>query len=69
MSEETHTQPAEPKLVPRTDSSNLLGGIVLIALGLLFLLGKLLPDFNFSDYWPVLLIVIGAGLLWKARKT
>jgi len=69
MSEETHTQPPEPKPVPRTDSSDLMGGIVLIALGLLFLLGKLLPDFSISDYWPVLLIVIGAGLLWKARKT
>jgi hypothetical protein len=69
MSEETHTPSPEPKPVPRTDSSNLMGGIVLITLGLLFLLGKLLPDFSFSDYWPVLLIVIGAGLLWKARKT
>jgi hypothetical protein len=69
MSEETHTQTPEPKPAPRADSSNLMGGIILIALGLLFLLGKLLPGFSFSDYWPVLLIVIGAGLLWKARRT
>jgi hypothetical protein len=68
MSEETHPQPPEAKPASRTDSSNLIGGIVLITLGVLFLLGKLLPDFSFSDYWPVLLIVIGAGLLWKARK-
>lgn len=69
MSEEIHTQSPEPKPARWTDNSNLIGGIFLIALGLLFLLGKLLPDFNFSDYWPVLLIIVGAGLLWKSRKT
>jgi hypothetical protein len=69
MSEEMHTQSPEQKPARRTDPSNLMGGIVLITLGLLFLLAKLLPDFSFSDYWPVLLIVVGAGLLWKARKT
>jgi len=69
MSEEIHTQSPEPKPARRTDESNLIGGIILIALGVLFLLGKLLPDFNFSDYWPVLLIIVGAGLLWKSRKT
>jgi hypothetical protein len=68
MSEETQSQQSEPKPAPRADSSDLLGGIVLIALGVLFLLGKFVPDFSFSDYWPVLLIVVGAGLLWKARK-
>jgi hypothetical protein len=67
MSEErtTGTQGGTPA---QRDSSNLIGGIVLITLGLLFLLGKLLPDFSFSDYWPVLLIVLGAALLWKARQ-
>jgi hypothetical protein len=69
MSEEINAQSPGPKPTRRHDTSNLIGGIILIALGLLFLLGKLLPDFSFSDYWPVLLIVIGAGLLWKARKT
>jgi len=68
MSEETQAQPSGPKPAPRADSSNLIGGIVLITLGILFLLGKLLPDFSFSDYWPVLLIVLGGALLWKARK-
>jgi hypothetical protein len=67
MNDTANTQPQESKPAPR-DSSNLIGGIVLITLGLLFLLGKLLPDFSFSDYWPVLLIVLGAGLLWKARR-
>ena len=69
MADEMNTQKAETKPAARADSSNLIGGIVLITLGVLFLLGRLLPDFSFSDYWPVLLIVLGAGLLWKARKS
>lgn len=69
MADAMNTQKAETKPAARVDSSNLIGGIVLITLGVLFLLGRLLPDFSFSDYWPVLLIVLGAGLLWKARKS
>jgi hypothetical protein len=36
-------------------------------MGLLFLANNLLPDFRFHDYWPVILIVIGAAMLWKSR--
>jgi hypothetical protein len=48
--------------------NNALGGIVLIALGLLFLADNLMPGFDLSDYWPVILIAIGLGLLWKSRQ-
>lgn len=68
MSEEMNAKPPEPTPARRPDSPNLIGGIVLITLGVLFLLARLLPDFSFSDYWPVLLVVLGAGLLWKSRK-
>jgi len=44
-----------------------IGGVILIALGILFLADNLLPGFTFAEYWPVLLIVIGAGLLWRSR--
>ncbi len=49
------------------ERGGLIGGLVLVVLGLLFLGNNLLPDFRFGDYWPVILIVIGGGLLWKAR--
>ncbi len=44
------------------------GPILLIALGVLFLLGTLRPDFNpwwvLSRYWPLLLIFIGLGQIF-----
>jgi Domain of unknown function (DUF5668) len=50
------------------DHGGLIGGLVLVVLGLLFLGNNLLPDFRFGDYWPVILIVIGGALLWKSRN-
>ena len=57
----------EQKRAPR-ERANIMGGVVLIVLGLLFLLHNVLPDFSFGDYWPVLLIIIGVILLLQRRK-
>ncbi|MCF8298163.1 MAG: DUF5668 domain-containing protein [Saprospiraceae bacterium] len=43
----------------------IIGGVVLITLGILFLLDQFLPNVNFGDLWPVLLIVIGVSILFK----
>jgi phage shock protein C len=42
---------------------NLIGGLVLVTLGILFLADEFIPNINFGDLWPIILIVIGAGLL------
>ncbi len=44
---------------------NLIGGLVLITLGVLFLADEFIPNIDFGDLWPVLLVVIGIGLLVK----
>jgi hypothetical protein len=41
---------------------------VLVTLGLLFLADNFLPDVRFRDFWPLILVVIGVGLLWKSRQ-
>ncbi len=46
----------------------LLGGILLIVLGLLFLMDKLIPDIHFRDVWPVILIVIGVIMVFNNYK-
>lgn len=54
---------------PQTKERNkgsLIGGLVLITLGSLFLADELIPQVNFGDLWPVILIVIGVGLLLNA---
>ncbi len=51
---------------PQTKERNkgsLIGGLVLITLGILFLADEFIPQINFNDLWPVILIVIGVGLL------
>lgn len=35
------------------------GPLLLIALGILFLLNNLFPEFRLSRMWPVILIVVG----------
>jgi phage shock protein PspC (stress-responsive transcriptional regulator) len=44
---------------------SLIGGLVLITLGALFLADELIPQIHFEDMWPVILIVVGVGLLIK----
>jgi phage shock protein PspC (stress-responsive transcriptional regulator) len=45
---------------------SLTGGLILITLGALFMAAELIPQVNFWDLWPVVLIVAGVGLLIKA---
>ncbi len=57
----TRPNPAPP--ARERSKGSLVGGLVLITLGGLFLADELIPHVNFGDLWPILLIVIGAGLL------
>lgn len=49
-------------------NKKVFGGTILILLGILFLLNNFLPGFEFGDYWPLILIIIGAALIIKATK-
>ena len=46
----------------------LMGGLILITLGILFLLPTFFNWLDFGDLWPVLLIVIGAVIIYKHTK-
>jgi len=46
--------------------SSMFTGVLLIALGVLFLLNNFVPGFSFGDFWPLLLIGIGGALLANA---
>jgi phage shock protein C len=45
------------------NTGGLVGGLVLITLGCLFLIDRFIPNIDFGDLWPVLLVVIGAVLI------
>jgi hypothetical protein len=50
----------------KRDRGSVIGGIVLIVLGLLFLADRFL-DVSFGDLWPLILVAIGAAMLWRSR--
>lgn len=52
----------------KTNRSNIVGGLVLITFGALFLAEELFPAFDFENYWPIILIVIGVGLIVSSFK-
>jgi phage shock protein PspC (stress-responsive transcriptional regulator) len=59
---------AEVVTSERSELNRLLPGLALILIGLVFLLNNLIPWFDFSYLWPVILIVLGVALLLKAQR-
>lgn len=43
----------------RCRSRSLMGPVVLITVGAIFLVGEIYPRLDFGDLWPLILIVIG----------
>lgn len=62
-----YTNPVFPMSSSKHNSqSSIIGGIVLILLGVLFLLDRWF-NIDFSDLWPLILIAIGAWLIFRDR--
>lgn len=73
----THYQsPEEAEIVEEEPSSNnkqsvstrqsntgLIAGIVLIFIGGLFLIDRLMPMYNVTDFWPLVLVALGVALI------
>jgi phage shock protein C len=63
-------EPASPPpvYVPRRNNGALIVGLVLIAVGALFLLDRLIPDIhiNFRDFWPVIIVIAGLALIFSS---
>ncbi|MCL5268859.1 MAG: PspC domain-containing protein [Bacteroidetes bacterium] len=45
---------------------SVVGGTILVVLGGLFLMQNYLPQFSFSDTWPLILVAIGAGMVFNS---
>ncbi len=52
----------------RKHGSGMVGGITLIVLGALFLANNYMPDFDFSNTWPLILVAVGTGLILKSTR-
>jgi phage shock protein C len=64
-------QPYNPKIkINNNKDVAQIGGVVLILLGVFFLLDQfdIIPYwFNFEQFWPVILVVIGLGLIFRSK--
>jgi len=60
-----NTDASNPFNIPvKPENRNgLIGGIVLISIGLIFLANRFIPNINFSDLWPLVIIVLGGVLI------
>ena len=56
--------PKESKL----KKENVIGGLVLITLGVIFLADEFIPWISFQKLWPLILISIGIGMLYTNSK-
>ena len=68
------SNPSNPFEVPvKPENRNgLIGGIVLISLGMIFLANRFIPNIDFGDLWPLVLVVLGGVLIATSldeRKT
>ncbi len=65
----TGTPPPQPsgKYCPctRCRTHGLIGPVILITLGALFLIPQFVHRLDFGDLWPIILIVIGAVKLFE----
>lgn len=46
-----------------TNRSSVTAGLILIIAGGCFLLGNLVPQFNWRTFWPIILIILGLVLI------
>lgn len=58
----------QKNLAQKSSNRSLLGGIILIVIGMLFLADNFIPHIHFGDFWPLILIAIGVGLLLNSKK-
>ncbi|NVO19665.1 MAG: PspC domain-containing protein [Bacteroidetes bacterium] len=47
----------------KSTRGGLIGGLVLISLGCIFLADRFIPHIHFGDLWPIILVVVGAVLI------
>lgn len=47
---------------------NVSGGMVLIAAGALLLMNNILPQYRWADWWPLLVVAAGLGMLWPRKS-
>jgi len=56
------------KIKKNPERANVMGGLLLITIGAIFLMNNFFPFLGFSRLWPLILFVIGIGMLIRSAK-
>jgi phage shock protein C len=59
---------AEPQKIEYSSANKFLPGVLLIAVGLVFLMNNLWWWFDFWYLWPIILVALGAYLIFGATR-
>jgi phage shock protein PspC (stress-responsive transcriptional regulator) len=62
------TSYAPPVYPAKRNNGALIGGLVLIAIGAIFLLDRFLPNIrlHFHDFWPIIIVIAGIALIMSS---
>lgn len=60
---ESKTDNIFDKKTAKSSKTGLIAGIILIFVGLIFLADRLMPWYNITDFWPLLLVVVGVLMI------
>lgn len=52
----------------KKNNESVIGGLVLLTLGVIFLADEFVPWFEFHKLWPLILIAVGVGVIWNNNK-
>ncbi|MFA7289645.1 MAG: PspC domain-containing protein [Melioribacteraceae bacterium] len=52
----------------KKSNAHIIAGSILILIGALFMIDKILPSFDFEDFFPLLLIIAGAFFIYNSKK-
>lgn len=52
----------------KKNNESVIGGLVLLTLGVIFLADEFIPWFEFHKLWPLILIAAGVGVIWNNNK-
>lgn len=52
----------------RRQKRSTVAGVILVVLGVIFLTDNFVPHIHFSDFFPIILVAIGIGLLINSKR-
>ncbi len=52
----------------KDNDGSIIGGIIMLSIGLIFLVRRMFPEIDFGYIWPFIFIIIGIVLLIKGFR-